>query len=550
MTAALHHAARPVTRTRIGGTPWRRPAAAGTVAAAALTVATSGLLAPTAFVVAVSLVAMGGLVLAWLTVRRQLTALTETHMYGLAAAWALPLAVARPLFSGDVWSYLAQGLTAAGGLDPYRLGPARALGSASAVTQHVSHYWVDTPAPYGPAWLTISRAVAMVAGERLAASVLLYRLIAVAGVVLIAWALPRLARRVGTSPTVALWLGLLNPLVLWHLVAGAHNDAIMLGLMLTGLELALAGRDRMVPELARGAGPARRGPGVSPAHGLSCGSAAPARGRAATALLGTDTGLWPAGLAARAKTHGWGRFAAGAALLTIAANIKIVAAVAVCCLAVAIARRHVRPALVLLAGAVAGTALLSAVAGFGWLTAVRSSATVYSWMAPTTAIGLLIGALVGAHVTATAVTIGNLVGVAICVPVVVRLLAAVHRGRAHPLRALGLIFVAALVCGPVVQPWYLLWAVLPLAVTARGRRERSIVAAVSAVVAMLLPPLAAGVGALVAGYLAAAVAFGVVVLARRCVPAGDHRLRTLSRSPKWTPVERLPRRAGEYQAAS
>ncbi|WP_412747808.1 polyprenol phosphomannose-dependent alpha 1,6 mannosyltransferase MptB [Krasilnikovia sp. M28-CT-15] len=456
-TAVLHRAGPPVTRARPAVAGHRLPGVAGAAAAMVVTVATTGLVAPSAIVVATTLVAMGGLILAWLTLRPHVATMTTTRMYGIAAAWALPLTVARPLFSGDVWSYLAQGLTAAGGLDPYRLGPAQALGADSVVTQHVSHYWVDTPAPYGPAWLTMSRVVALVAGDRLTPSVLLYRLIALAGVVLIAWALPRLARRVGASPAQALWLGLLNPLVLWHLVAGAHNDAAMLGLMLAGMELTL-------------------------------------------------------GALPRAGTGGWLRFAAGAAMLTIAANIKIVAAAAVCCLAAAMLRRHRRAAVALVAGAAAGTVLLSVLAGFGWLPALRGSTTVYSWMAPTTAIGLLIGVVVGAHVTATAVTIANLIGAAICVPVVARLLLAVFRGRIDPVRGLGLIFVAAVLCGPVVQPWYLLWAVLPLAATARGRRERSAVAAVSAVVAMLVPPLAAGVGALVVAYLIAVAVLGIIAV--------------------------------------
>ena len=36
----------------------------------------------------------------------------------------------------------------------------------------------------------------------------------------------------------ALWLGALNPLVLFHLIAGGHNEALMLGAMLAGLVVA------------------------------------------------------------------------------------------------------------------------------------------------------------------------------------------------------------------------------------------------------------------------------------------------------------------------
>ena len=69
---------------------------------------------------------------------------------------------------------------------------------------------------------------------------MLHRLLALAGVALIVWALPRLARRCGVSPVSALWLGAANPLLIFHLVAGIHNEALMLGLMLAGIEICSA----------------------------------------------------------------------------------------------------------------------------------------------------------------------------------------------------------------------------------------------------------------------------------------------------------------------
>src|SRR5205823_1564549 len=117
-----------------------------------------------------------------------------------------------------------------------------ALGAGSPVTELVSHYWRDTPSPYGPVFVAVSRAIAQLAGTNVVASLLLYRLVELAGVVLIAWALPRLARRAGVRPSTAVWLGLLNPLVLWHVVAGVHNDGLMVGFVLAGMEIALSGR--------------------------------------------------------------------------------------------------------------------------------------------------------------------------------------------------------------------------------------------------------------------------------------------------------------------
>jgi hypothetical protein len=52
---------------------------------------------------------------------------------------------------------------------------------------------------------------------------------------------PRLARRCGVAEVSALWLGAANPLLIMHLVAGIHNEALMLGLMLAGTEFALRG---------------------------------------------------------------------------------------------------------------------------------------------------------------------------------------------------------------------------------------------------------------------------------------------------------------------
>ncbi|GAB3569130.1 hypothetical protein GCM10027445_20440 [Amycolatopsis endophytica] len=46
--------------------------------------------------------------------------------------------------------------------------------------------------------------------------------------------LPRPCRHLGTRPEHALWLGVANPLVLLCLVAGEHNDLLMIGLLVTG----------------------------------------------------------------------------------------------------------------------------------------------------------------------------------------------------------------------------------------------------------------------------------------------------------------------------
>jgi hypothetical protein len=177
------------------------------------------------------------LVAAWLRLGRLVD--RDEHsprrLLAVLAWWAAPLTVAPPLFSQDVYSYLAQGAMVGHGIDVYTFGPS-ALGGP--LVADIPPIWQDTPAPYGPVFLTVAAAVARATDINVPLGVLGLRAVALVGVGLLAVWLPRLARRCGVSPSRALWLGVLNPLVLAHLVAGAHNDALMLGLLVCGLAAA------------------------------------------------------------------------------------------------------------------------------------------------------------------------------------------------------------------------------------------------------------------------------------------------------------------------
>jgi alpha-1,6-mannosyltransferase len=58
---------------------------------------------------------------------------------------------------------------------------------------------------------------------------------------MIGWCLPVLARRRGVPPERAVWLVLACPLVPIHLISGAHNEAVMIALLLAGLTVAVTG---------------------------------------------------------------------------------------------------------------------------------------------------------------------------------------------------------------------------------------------------------------------------------------------------------------------
>jgi alpha-1,6-mannosyltransferase len=363
--------------------------------------------------------------------------------------WTLPLLIAPPMYSKDVYSYLAQSQISLEGLDPYRVGPASGLGLSHVFTLSVPTLWRETPAPYGPLFLWIGRGISALTGENIVAAVLCHRLVELLGVGLIVWATPRLARRCGVAEVSALWLGAANPLLIMHLVAGVHNEALMLGLMLVGAEFALRGiSDVRAPRLLPRSW--RPGPDWEPL----------------------------------------GMLLAGAILITLSSQVKLPSLLALGFVTMALAYRcggNLR-ALLLAGGgmsalALAVTALVGWASGlgFGWVYTLGTANVVRSWMSPPTLlalgtgqVGILLG--LGDHTTAV-LGLTRAIGVLIITVMVGWLLLAVFRGRLHPIGGLGVALGITVLLFPVVQPWYLLWAIIPLAAwaTRSGFRVAAIV---------------------------------------------------------------------------
>jgi alpha-1,6-mannosyltransferase len=360
--------------------------------------------------------------------------------------WTLPLLIAPPMYSKDVYSYLAQSQISLNGLDPYRVGPASGLGLSHVFTLSVPTLWRETPAPYGPLFLWIGRGISALTGENIVAAVLCHRIVVLIGVGLIVWATPRLARRCGVAEVSALWLGAANPLLIMHLVAGVHNEALMLGLMLAGAEFALRGVDapRLMPTSWR------PGPDWEPL----------------------------------------GMLIAGCILITLSSQVKLPSLLALGFVTMALAYRYggnLR-ALLLAGGGMAALSLAvmaivgwASGLGFGWVYTLGTANVVRSWLSPPTLlalgtgqVGILLG--LGDHTTAV-LALTRFIGVLIITVMVAWLLVAVFRGRLHPIGGLGVALGICVLLFPVVQPWYLLWAIIPLAAwaTRPGFREAVIV---------------------------------------------------------------------------
>ncbi|MET9632314.1 polyprenol phosphomannose-dependent alpha 1,6 mannosyltransferase MptB [Lentzea sp. NPDC006480] len=357
--------------------------------------------------------------------------------------WTVPLVFCVPMFSRDVYSYLAQSEIAARGLDPYVLGPANALGVDHVLTRGVPNIWRETPAPYGPLFLAFGRLTAMLTGDHVVSGVFVHRLLVLCGLAMIVWALPRLAARFGVPPVGALWLGALNPLVLFHLVIGVHNDGLALGLMLVGLELAMRGLEPLKWTWITGG-----------AAIIVCGAMVKIPAMAALGFLGV--------MVARKLGGKLKHLALVAGIMTVIAAVGVV----VICL---------------------GTGF-----GFGWITTLDVASTVKSWMSPPTALGIMgagIGITLGlGNHTDAMVAVARMLGQGISVVITAGLLWQSFKGRIKAMNGLGASLGAILVLGPVLQPWYVLWAALPLAAAVVGPKFRTFAMVTSALIAIVLPP--------------------------------------------------------------
>jgi hypothetical protein len=190
-------------------------------------------------------IGVGLLIVGWLglgTLAR-MPRLTPRLVSLVALLWSLPLFLGAPLFSRDIYSYLAQGTIGHLGLNPYHATPAilGRLGQAH-VLSAVDPFWRHVTAPYGPLFLGVISLIVSVTGQHLVAGILAVRAFDMLGLLLVAVFVPRLARRSGADPARAVWLAAASPLVLLQLVAPAHNDLLMAGLMVAGVSVALDGR--------------------------------------------------------------------------------------------------------------------------------------------------------------------------------------------------------------------------------------------------------------------------------------------------------------------
>ena len=338
----------------------------------------------------------------------------------IVVIWAIPLALAPPLFSRDVYTYAAQGEMMSHHINPYDYGP-EVLGSTPFNTLADST-WSGSESPYGPTFLAVDGVLDQASGHVFLVDLVLLRLLELGGIALMMAATPTLARAVKRDPAHAILLGAGCPLVLLSLVGGAHNDALMLGLLMAGLAVAI--RVGTVPGI------------------ILCALAAGVKSPAALGVVFLGW-VWagPAAPWRRRLGH-----TAGAGLIALA-TLECVSLIS-------------------------GT-------GWGWVRTTTTADAAFTGVTPVNMVARAVSIL--SHVlqfpisTLDARPVFSILGLLIAVTIGVRLL--LRAPVEGTVRNLGLTLLVLSLLGPIVWSWYVTWGIVVLATVAapQGRLRSALV---------------------------------------------------------------------------
>jgi hypothetical protein len=266
-----------------------------------------------------------------------------------------------------------------------------------------------------------------VSGGSVINAIMLLRLFEVAGIVLIAVSLPALAKSVGKDPARAVWLGVCNPLVLFHFVAGGHNDALMIGLIVAGLAVATTGARRpLLGVLLCMVAATIKAPAVIPAAFIIVDAVRHAPAERRFSLFARLSGI------------------GGAAFLVVAWACNL---------------------------------------GWGWIGALGIPGTNRSLLTPTTFVAHWTANVVG-HDTEVLSLVRTAGAITTVVGVAYLLWRAPKIGTA---RACGFALALVVALGPIVLPWYVLWGLVILAAVGR-RIERGFAIFASVVLSITVQP--------------------------------------------------------------
>lgn len=176
------------------------------------------------------------------------------RLFLLGTGLSLATAFVPPLTSADVLMYAAYGRLQRQGFNPYEITPAEIFRQAyDPVLVWTERPWQDTPSVYGPIASGSQWLANVLGGESMHNIVFWLQMMSVIPFLIICFIMIKLAHGNAAVQTRSVLFTILNPLLIWAVVAGAHNEALTLvfaivalwfvrrNAFVTGLFIGLAG---------------------------------------------------------------------------------------------------------------------------------------------------------------------------------------------------------------------------------------------------------------------------------------------------------------------
>jgi hypothetical protein len=317
-------------------------------------------------------------------------------LWQLFAIWTAPMLLAPAIFSRDVYSYIAQGRLVLAGFNPYTDGVSIVPGWFHL---GVDPMWATTPTPYGPIWIGLEALTVWLTPDSPFWSLVIFRLISLIALIVMAIGIIKIAQHYEVSPSLALWLSLSNPLTLFHLIGAIHNDSLMITLMVWGFYFSI--RKKFLFAIL---------------FILAASLIKP------IALLALPIVMLEPNLRFSEKIRRWAY--CGAFTLLALWSIGQISTY-----------------------------------GFDWIKALLTPGQVLTLLSPSSTLGYLTGIVaesLGIGTTATFTAISRFVIFALALAIIATYL--IQTRAENVVRVGAYVFALIVIASPVIQPWYLLWA--------------------------------------------------------------------------------------------
>lgn len=174
----------------------------------------------------------------WIALRAVKAGWRPRHrrLFGLGVILNVATALVPPMTSGDVLMYAAYGRIQVRGADPYSTTPADIFRQQfDNVLRFTERPWQDTPSVYGPLASLTQYMANVFGGDNMHDVVFWLQVFTVASLLVVAAITVKLAHGEPATQTRAVFLTALNPLLIWAIVAGAHNEALAVVFAVAGL---------------------------------------------------------------------------------------------------------------------------------------------------------------------------------------------------------------------------------------------------------------------------------------------------------------------------